>query len=110
MATKTQKKTIAKTTAPALSLDEKLFKDKIYKYAVEKGVKITGNRTSFNDLQFPFPNMNVGDSFLLPAKDPVTKNPNKLHYAAKMFARYKPGFIITTRLQLDGCRRVWRIK
>jgi hypothetical protein len=110
MATKTQKKPTAKTSTQVSVLDEKSLKDKTYKYTVDKGVQITGNRTSIHDLQFPFPMMNVGDSFLVPIKDPITKSPNKLHYAAKIYARFKPGFTITSRLQLDGCRRVWRIK
>jgi hypothetical protein len=90
--------------------DDKVLREKTYKYAVEKGVMITTMRQTFSQMQFPFALMNVGDSFLIPVKDPGSKNPNTLHYAAKMYARYKPGFSITTRLQLDGCRRVWRIK
>lgn len=84
--------------------------DKSYKYKVESNVKISGNRHAYSLDKFPFPLMKVGDSFLVPANDPVSKNPNSLHYAAKMYAREVPGFSITTRLQLNKERRVWRIK
>lgn len=111
MATKTvEKKKNVPTSKTNVSIDDKALKDKSYKYAVEKGVKLTTVRNTFAQLQFPFALMNVGDSFLIPSKDSGAKNPNSLHYAARIYARYKPGFAITTRVQLDGCRRVWRIK
>lgn len=79
-------------------------------YKVEVGVPITSFRLSYNGDRFPLGQMNVGDSFVIPPNDPVNKNPNTLHYAAKMYARQVPGFTLTTRLQLDKARRVWRIK
>lgn len=79
-------------------------------YKVEAGVPITSMRVSYNGDRFPLGQMNVGDSFVIPASDPINKNPNTLHYAAKMYARQVPGFTLTTRLQLDKARRVWRIK
>lgn len=79
-------------------------------YKVESGVPITSQRVSYNGDRFPLGQMNIGDSFVIPASDPINKNPNTLHYAAKMYARIKPGFTLTTRLQLDKARRVWRIK
>ncbi len=85
-------------------------KDKSYKYKVESGVKITGIRVTSSQDNFPFALMKVGDSFLIPASDPVAKNPNTLHYAAKIYARSTPGFTITTRMQLNKERRVWRLK
>lgn len=84
--------------------------DKSYKYKIESNIKISGNRHAYSLDKFPFPLMKVGDSFLIPANDPVAKNPNVLHYAAKMYAREVPGFTITTRLQLNKERRVWRLK
>lgn len=81
-----------------------------YAYKVESGVKITSVRYSDLSNKFPFSIMNIGDSFMIPATDPVSKNPNTVHYAAKQYAKMKPGFIITTRMQLDKNRRVWRIK
>ncbi len=97
--------TPAKKTAKPVSKENKEFK-----YQVEKGVKIEGfrNGNAFNN--FPFELMKVGDSFLIPGNDPVAKNPNVLHYAAKQYARMFPGFNITTRLQLNKDRRVWRLK
>jgi hypothetical protein len=83
---------------------------KTYLYKVEEGVLIQGVRNSTTNLQFPFELMKPGDSFLLPPNDPATKSPNTLHYAAKAYARMKPGFIITSRMQLDKSRRVWRLK
>jgi hypothetical protein len=79
-------------------------------YKVEAGVPITSQRVSYQGDRFPLGQMNIGDSFVIPASDPINKNPNTLHYAAKMYARIKPGFTLTTRLQLDKARRVWRIK
>ena len=81
-----------------------------FEYVVEHNVQITGVRTSSLRNKFPFEIMKPGDSFLIPAKDPVAKKPNTLHYAAKLFARVKPGFLLTSRMQLNGERRVWRIK
>jgi hypothetical protein len=81
-----------------------------YEYTVEHGIQISGARISSLRNKFPFELMKVGDSFLIPAKDIVAKKPNTLHYAAKQFAKMKPGFMLTSRLQLNGERRVWRIK
>lgn len=82
----------------------------VYNYTVESGVTIMGRRREFNN-HFPFEMMKVGDSFLIPTSDPLSKNPNGVHYACKMYAReVKPGYTVTTRKLLDGTRRVWRIK
>lgn len=81
-----------------------------FAYKVEKGVKITQVR-SFSLLhKFPFSAMNVGDSFLIPATDPLAKSANSIHYAAKQYAKMHPGFTVTSRQQLNKERRVWRIK
>jgi len=99
-----------KRKKPATILDDTPLKDRTYIYNVEEGVIMAGVRNSSTDIKFPFALMKPGDSFLIPSKDPVCKQPNSLHYAAKQFARYKPGFAVTSRLQLDGARRVWRLK
>jgi hypothetical protein len=83
---------------------------KNWAYFVEHGVEITGIRISSLRDKFPFEIMKPGDSFIVPSKDPVAKKPNTLHYAAKQFARIRPGFTLTSRMQLNGERRVWRIK
>lgn len=83
---------------------------KKYSYNVESGVAISGVRHSKIGDKFPFAIMKPGDSFLIPANDPAAKNPNVLHYAAKNYAKMVPGFTITTRLQLNKSRRVWRLK
>ncbi len=83
---------------------------KTYLYKVESGIIVTGTRNTMDDLKFPFELMKPGDSFLIPANDPAAKSANTLHYAAKIYARMKPGFTITSRLQLDKSRRVWRLK
>jgi hypothetical protein len=83
---------------------------KTFSYAVESGVILASRRREFTN-HFPFEQMKVGDSFLIPKDDPLSKNPNGVHYAVKMFAReVKVGFTVTTRKLLDGTRRVWRIK
>jgi len=97
----TKKKVVKKKEAPTV---------KTFKYQVEKGIKVEGFRNGHMQNMFPFELMKVGDSFLIPANDPAAKNPNTLHYAAKQYARMFPGFNITTRLQLNKDRRVWRLK
>lgn len=93
-----------KTTKPSPVLKSKS------EFTVEKGVAITGNR-SFNCLdEFPFSAMSVGDSFLIPKNHRHALKPNTLHYAAKQFAKMQPGFSVTTRVQVNKDRRVWRIK
>jgi hypothetical protein len=109
--TKSKKVTASVTRKKSATvLDDTPLKERTYVYAVEEGVIMAGVRNSSTDMKFPFAIMKVGDSFLIPTKDPVSKTPNSLHYAAKIFARYKPGFTVTSRLQLDGARRVWRLK
>lgn len=108
-ANKKEKQVTAKITRTnPTKADPKPTKSYIYK--VESGIIVSGVRTTIADIRFPFELMKPGDSFLIPANDPVCKNPNTLHYAAKAFARMKPGFTITSRLQLDKSRRVWRLK
>lgn len=114
MTTKTKKKepqvTAKVKRTRQVKPDSTPTKTKTYIYKVESGVMITGVRATTAELRFPFELMKVGDSFQIPANDPVCKNPNVLHYAAKAYARMKPGFAITSRLQLDKSRRVWRLK
>jgi hypothetical protein len=104
MATKIRNNKTKKTTKS----DDTIVKT--YDYVVEHNVQITSMRHSNLSDKFPFEIMKQGDSFLIPAKDPVAKKPNMLHYAAKQFAKIKPGFALTSRMQLNGERRVWRIK
>jgi hypothetical protein len=104
----TAKVTRKKKNTPVL--DDTPLKDRTYIYKVESGVILAGVRNSSTEIKFPFALMNVGDSFLLPSKDAAAKSPNSLHYSAKQYAKFKPGFTITSRLQLDGSRRVWRLK
>lgn len=81
-----------------------------YAYKVEAGVAMEPRRRDFVN-HFPFDQMNVGDSFLIPKGDNLVENPNGIHYAVKMYQReVKIGFTVTTRKLLDGSRRVWRIK
>lgn len=81
-----------------------------YQYTVDRNVEIKGVRNTAYLDRFPFEIMKPGDSFLIPSADKICKNPNGLHYAAKQYAKMRPGFTITTRLQLNKDRRVWRIK
>jgi hypothetical protein len=112
-----KKKTVAKKgtaklvkikTNMGLKADE--LREKTYIYKVEEGVVMTGVRSSSLDIKFPFALMKVGDSFLIPANDENAKKANTLLYAARQFAKFQPGFNITSRLQLNGARRVWRLK
>lgn len=81
-----------------------------YAYKVESGIGLEPRRRDFIN-NFPFDQMNVGDSFLIPKGDHLVENPNAIHYAVKMYQReVKIGFTVTTRKLLDGSRRVWRIK
>jgi hypothetical protein len=109
----------SKKTTPAIAKitrkntpmkNDVVVKPKTYIYKVESGVIISGSRKAYDEHQFPFELMKPGDSFLIPATDKIAKSPNVLHYAAKQYARMKPGFTITSRMQLDKARRVWRLK
>jgi dihydroxyacetone kinase-like predicted kinase len=102
MATKTTKKIVKK--------DEIKEETKEFKYKVESGIQMTTMRQRPKADSFPFSVMKPGDSFLIPANDPVAKNPSTLHYAAKQYARMEPGFAVTSRILLDKSRRVWRLK
>lgn len=102
------KKAPKKVDAPIY--DDSKLKDKEYPYKVEQNIALSALRSVRMDLKFPFPLMNVGDSFLIPTTDPACKNSGALHYASKQYAKFKPGFMITSRMLLDGTRRVWRIK
>lgn len=104
MATKTKSTTATKTGKKDATSEIK------YAYKVEHNVEITGVRLSSLRDKFPFDIMKPGDSFLIPAKDPIAKKPNTLHYAANQYAKMKPGFTLTSRIQLNGERRVWRLK
>jgi hypothetical protein len=96
--------------APKKQATVQTTEQKSYKYQVEKNIQLVGYRTIAALDNFPFSAMQVGDSFLIPKKDVYCEKPNGIHYAAKMYARMIPGFTVTSRLQLDGARRVWRIK
>lgn len=102
MATKTTKKVVKK--------DVKKEESREFKYKVESGIQLTTMRHKPKADSFPFSAMKPGDSFLIPANDPVAKNPSTLHYAAKQYARMEPGFAVTSRKLLDNSRRVWRLK
>ena len=110
--TKTRKKThnASNTLKQKSQVKPDSTATKDYAYKVESGIVISGARYSSFNMKFPFELMKPGDSFLIPPNDPSCKNPNTLHYAAKAYARMKPGFTITSRLQLDKSRRVWRLK
>lgn len=112
MATKTVKKAqkMTNTSKQNGQVKSDNTTTKTFKYAVESGIQIGGTRLRQTEMIFPFELMKVGDSFLIPANDPSAKSANRLHYAAKAYAKMKPGFTITSRLQLDKSRRVWRLK
>jgi len=104
-------KTIVKKKPTTRTKDTPVVdKTKTFAYTVEHNVAIHGVRNHSMVNKFPFDLMKPGDSFLIPKSDPICKNPNTLHYAAKQYAKMKPGFTLTTRMQVDGNRRVWRIK
>lgn len=108
MATKKINKPIVTAKVTRSKVNEKPIKT--YLYEVESGV-IMAPRVKSSENPFPFENMKIGDSFLIPAQDKLAKSPNPVHYAANRYAKHvKPGFAVTTRLLLDKSRRVWRIK
>lgn len=49
-----------------------------FEYVVEHNIQITGVRISNLRNKFPFEIMKPGDSFLIPAKDPVAKKTQHL--------------------------------
>ena len=107
---KVQKKTLPNKVTATITREKVGTPTKTYHYTVEEGITIMGKRREFNNV-FPFEQMKVGDSFLIPKEDHLAKNPNGIHYGCKQYARdVKPGFMVTTRKLMDGSRRVWRIK
>lgn len=105
-------KQVRKTRTTAKSVDKTIDKSKkkTYSYVIESGIALSGVRSTGLVNSLPFDAMKVGDSFLIPAGDPLNKKINALHYAAKQYAKSRPGFTVTTRLQLNKERRVWRLK
>lgn len=78
-------------------------------YKVEKGVPIT--RKTMDRCRFPFDKMDVGDSFLIPAKE---QEPMKarisIYSATNSFNRnHKTKLKMSSRADKTGLR-VWRIK
>jgi hypothetical protein len=68
-------------------------------YQIETGVPLpTGGRP----IKYPLRDMQVGDSFLIPAEDHKAKS---IYQSAK-----QAGVRITTRAQPDGSLRVWRLE
>lgn len=108
--TTTKKKPVTKQVTAKITRTKLGEQPMVFNYTVESGITIMGRRREYKN-HFPFDMMKVGDSFLIPTSDPLSKNPNGVHYACKMFAKeVKTGFMVTTRKLLDGTRRVWRIK
>jgi hypothetical protein len=107
MTYKSKTTTIKKTAKPVKTI---VTKEKKYAYKVEHNVKLTSVRYTDVTEKFPFELMKIGDSFIIPDKDPVAKKPYTLYYAAIQYAKMIPGYTVTSRLQINGERRVWRIK
>jgi hypothetical protein len=93
-----------------MGLNADQLRERTYVYKVEEGIIMTGVRNSSLEIKFPFALMKIGDSFLIPRNDENARKANILQYSARQFAKFQPGFVITSRLQLDGARRVWRLK
>lgn len=58
-----------------------------FEYTVEHGIQITGVRTSNLRDKFPFEIMKPGDSFLIPAKDPVSKKTQHFTLCSQDFCK-----------------------
>lgn len=79
-------------------------------YNVEKNIPLKGVKTNI----FPFNQMNIGDSFLIPKEDyetirEITMRQNVYNHAGRYSIATKSDFKITTKKTKDGLR-VWRIK
>jgi hypothetical protein len=105
-----KKNTVANNKAAVKSVKAQDERTEAYSYVIEKNVPVEGVRTRSLINTFPFPQMSIGDSFLIPPEDRYAENPNTIHYAAQQYAKIKAGFTVTTRLQLNKYRRVWRLK
>lgn len=60
--------------------------------------------TARNKQAFPFPRMEIGDSFVAPAK-----RKNSAYGRANQFKRTHPGWNYRSESQPDGTCRFWRI-
>ena len=70
---------------------------------IEKGIPIGSQRANLQT-KYPFKEMEIGDSFVVP-KDELPKNGGcGLHNSARYV-----GVKIATRTQTDGSVRVWRV-
>lgn len=69
-------------------------------YAIEKGVPPP---EQISKAKYPFPEMEVGDSFVAPQSDI-----DKVRFAAGQMARRK-GMKFATRRMDDGTYRIWRL-
>lgn len=79
-------------------------------YEVTSGITIPKKEGVGTKAKYPFKEMDVGDSFFIPAEDYKNKNPNymysNLHYSAKF-----QGIKIAVRTLKDKSgMRVWRVK
>ena len=72
-------------------------------YLIEKNVPYSAVEIS----KYPFAQMEVGDSFLVPIKD---ASPSCIRTSSAQFQRNHPGFRFSIRIsKKEGGTRVWRV-
>ena len=74
-------------------------------YQIEKGVAIPAR--NFKKSRYPFNEMDVGDSFIVPITGSKRTTQTRLSASAASYSRYKQGRKFTVRVVENGFR-VWR--
>jgi hypothetical protein len=79
---------------------------------IEKGIPVPPQRYAKQPLKYPFPDMAIGDSFLVEAATQALRNKEAGSMRAQAIRHTKAGhpeFAITLRMMPNGVR-CWRIK
>ena len=81
-------------------------------FKIEKNIPLPPRAGDGAPPKYPFLEMEVGDSFVIPADDPAFRTRQgggRVHPAQNCFAYYaKRGLKFASRSQPDGSMRVWR--
>jgi|TARA_R100000084_G_scaffold102948_1_gene58771 hypothetical protein len=78
------------------------------KYKLEKNISITKSGRRPKKYDFPFKDMEVGDSFQMHGT--INGNERSTEYNAVYTQAKRKGIKVTSRKQSDGSIRVWRVE
>ena len=75
-------------------------------FQIETGIPIPQIRRRGKSGKYPFRELKIGDSFLVPNQDRFTIK--RLRSACHNFSKRNPDYMFTVKEEVTGCR-VWRI-